>query len=244
MTGVAVGDRVVSSSPAGGGYATQAVVPSAAVIKLPEGFDFSVAAGLLVQGMTAYFMLRGANLAAGETVLATGAAGGVGSMAVQMARAQGAKVIGLASKAKHDHVMQNGAFAAVDYTGPGWSKQVLDLTAGEGIDVYLDAERKFGGEAYETLARKARWVVYGIQTDKPSALPLDKQWDYIFRNVSLRGYTIDTDFGNVPTGMRQAIEWVQRGELKVAVTHPLSTSYFPAQNSSVEVTRDRLKATQ
>jgi NADPH:quinone reductase len=216
--GFAVGDLVVSLSPGGGGYASEVAVPAMMAHKLPTGFDPGTAAGLFVQGMTAYFMLKAASLKSGETVLVSAAAGGVGSMAVQMATLLGAKVIGLSSKSKHDDVMANGAIAAIDYREAGWSKKVIELTDGKGVDVYLDAEGNLGGEAFDALGRKSRWIVYGILNEATVPFPLERQWEFIFKNVSLRGYTIDTDFDKFGPAIQEAVRWVEDGKLQVKVT--------------------------
>lgn len=221
--GFAVGDLVVALSPGGGAYASEVTVPATMTHKLPTGFDPGTAAGLFVQGMTAYFMLKAAALRSGETVLVSAAAGGVGSMAVQMAKLLGAEVIGLSSKSKHDEVNANGAFAAIDYRETGWSKDVLERTDGKGVDVYLDAGGNLGGEAFDALGRKSRWIVYGILNEATASFPHERQWEFIFKNVSLRRYTIDTDFDKFGPALQKAIKWVQDGELRVDVrTFPLS----------------------
>jgi NADPH2:quinone reductase len=119
-----------------GGYAERLVVPRGALVRKPEGLSWEQAAGLLLAGATAMHALAATGVRDGETVLVHAAAGGVGSMAVQLARARGARVIGTASPASHDYVAELGA-QPVAY-GPGLAERVRAL-APDGIDAAIDA---------------------------------------------------------------------------------------------------------
>nr|MBA2340137.1 zinc-binding dehydrogenase [Pyrinomonadaceae bacterium] len=117
-----IGQRVIATLQ-GGGYAEYATAKSAQVIPLPDDLDFGKATALLVQGLTALGLLK--SLRAGQTVLIHAAAGGVGSLLVQLAKLKGARVIGTASTAeKLDIVKSLGADAGINYTRADWTEQV------------------------------------------------------------------------------------------------------------------------
>jgi len=137
--GLALGQRVIVRMRTGG-YAEEAVVPASQVVPMPEAFSFAEAATFLVAHGTAYHGLvsRG-GLAAGDTLLVLGAAGGVGLAAVQVAKTIGARVLAAASSAtKLQTALSNGAHEAIDYSKEPVEAAVKRLTAGEGVDVVLD----------------------------------------------------------------------------------------------------------
>jgi NADPH2:quinone reductase len=123
----------------GGGYASQVVVPASAAIPVPNGIAPSLAAALLVQGLTAFVTLDIGKVRPGSSVLVSAAAGGVGALAVQIAKLQGATVIGLASRAKHDFVRKNGADHVFDYRSCGWAASVRGVLGDRGVDLFLDS---------------------------------------------------------------------------------------------------------
>ncbi len=215
VDGFHIGDRVMGL-PRRGGYASHAILEAPTVVKLPPELDFAPATALLIQGLTAYFLLETAPLNAGDTVLIPSAAGGVGSLALQIARIRGAgKIIGLASPSKHDLVRELGA-EPVDYTQPGWSQAVMEATGGKGVDVFLDSQGDLSGEGTKTFAEKARWMLFGSQAGGGGALDVEA---LIFRNVSLRGYTLYGDMAAVPRALPEILNWVSSGQLKVRSDH-------------------------
>jgi NADPH2:quinone reductase len=134
------GDRVYASLfPAGGGFAELAVASVEGLAPMPDGLSFEEAAALVIGGGTACEGLidRG-RVQAGQTVLVTAAAGGVGSAAVQIVAALSARPLGVASPANHDYVKGLGASDVFDYHGPGWVDQVLAAVPG-GVDLLFDA---------------------------------------------------------------------------------------------------------
>jgi NADPH2:quinone reductase len=131
---VRVGDAVIAY-PAPGAYATEVVTKAANVLPKPTELSFEQAGGLLLTGITAYQTLHVANVVAGETVLVHGAAGGVGSMVVQLAVAAGAHVIGTASEPSHAYLRELGA-GPVSY-GSGLAERIRPL-APHGVDVAID----------------------------------------------------------------------------------------------------------
>jgi NADPH:quinone reductase len=137
--GIRPGERVYGSLfPAGGGFAELALASAERLALMPEGVSFEAAAGLVIGGGTAHEGLvdRG-RLQAGQTVLITAAAGGVGSAAVQIAAGLGARPLGVASPAHHDYLRGLGASEVFDYHAPDWVQQVLAAVPG-GVDLLLD----------------------------------------------------------------------------------------------------------
>lgn len=131
---VRVGDEVVAFRVAGG-YADRVVAPAADVFAKPSTLSFAEASGLLLVGTTAAHLLHATGVAVGETVVVHGAAGAVGSAAVQLLVERGARVIGTASPARHDALRALGA-EPVSY-GTGLAGRVREL-APDGVDVALD----------------------------------------------------------------------------------------------------------
>lgn len=151
-----------------GGYAEYAVSRSRWTYLLPDSVSMYDGAACLVQGSTAWLLLKAcARLQHGESVLVHSAAGGVGTLALQLARELGAgRVLATASTgAKLDLATSLGADAAIDYTRAGWAEEVLAATGGDGVDVVLDAVGGLIGEDGLTcLADEGRIVVYGVSS--------------------------------------------------------------------------------
>jgi NADPH:quinone reductase len=127
----------------GGGFAEYSLVSADKTAEKPAHASFDEAAGLVVGAGTAYEgLVDRARLKAGESVLITSAAGGVGSAAVQIAAAIGARVLGVASPIHHDYVRGLGANATFDYHDADWVEQIRALIP-DGVDVLFD---DFGGE--------------------------------------------------------------------------------------------------
>lgn len=169
------GRRVVALTLSGGGYAEQALAHPSTVFPLPDDVPDDVALALVLQGTTAWHLLRScAHLSPGESVVVHSAAGGVGSLAVQLARQWGAgRIIATASSAdKRDLALGLGADVAVDVSGASTSDEVRDLlteaAGGAGVDVVLEMT---GGIVFDgSLAALAPWgrlVVYGMASRTP-----------------------------------------------------------------------------
>jgi NADPH2:quinone reductase len=137
--GVQPGQRVYASLfPAGGGFAGLALASAERLAPMPGRASFAEAAALVIGGGTAYEGLAGrGRLQAGETVLITAAAGGVGSAAVQIAAALGARPLAVASPGNHDYLRGLGAREVFDYHAADWAQQVRAAVPG-GVDLLLD----------------------------------------------------------------------------------------------------------
>lgn len=148
-----------------GGYAQKVAVHEAALIPIPDGVDDDQAAALPLQGLTAMALVqRCARIEPGETIVIEAAAGGTGSLSVQLAKRAGAKVIGLASsEEKRALVERLGADATVDSRAGDLKEAILEANGGEKIDAVLHMS---GGDAFDaelsTLAPMGRMVVFGI----------------------------------------------------------------------------------
>jgi len=158
------GRRVVALLGSGG-YAEKVAVPQAQLIELPEGVDYDQAAGGLLQGLTAMALVhRCARIEAGETIVIEAAAGGTGTLAVQVAKRAGGKVIGLASSEEKRELVRNlGADAAVDSRAEDLGEAIREANDGKRVDAVLHMS---GGEAFDAemgvLAPLGRMVVFGI----------------------------------------------------------------------------------
>ena len=225
VQGFSGGERVMGMLGDMGGYSSQAALPAETAIRLPDTLDFAPATALLVQGLTAYFLLEAGGLKGGQTgqtVLIPGAAGGVGSLAVQIAKLKGAgKVIGLASPAKHDLVRSLGADVALDYTQSGWSQTALAETGGKGVDIFLDSQGDPATEAFDALAEKAHWLIFGSQSGSGNALSPERIWGLVGKNATLRGYNLFGNLAEFGRGLGDLIDWATSGKLT------LSAQRFP-----------------
>ena len=159
-----------------GGYAERAVVPDRLSFEIPDAVSEAQALALLVQGVTAWHLLRtSARLVEGESVVVHAAAGGVGSLAVQLARSWGAgRVIATASsEAKRSLALELGADVALDSTSEGLTDQLREANGGKGVDIVLEMT---GGPVFDdslaALARFGRMVAYGMAS-RTAPTPVD-----------------------------------------------------------------------
>ncbi|MFI0453268.1 zinc-binding dehydrogenase [Actinomadura sp. 6N118] len=167
-----LGRRVLAGTGETGGFAERAVAEVGELIPVPEGLDLPEAAALHTDGSTALGLIEGARVRSGEWVLVEAAAGGVGSMLVQLARVSGAKVVGAARGArKLELVHELGAEAVIDYSVPDWAEQVLKATDGAGPDVVFDGVGgQIGRAAFEVTARNGRFSVHGASSGQPTVI--------------------------------------------------------------------------
>jgi NADPH:quinone reductase len=157
--------RRVAALLGSGGYAEKAVVPESLLIPIPDEVDDDQAAAMLLQGLTALALVkRCARIEPGETIVIEAAAGGTGTLAVQIAKRAGAKVIGLASSAeKRGLVEELGADACVDSRAEDLGAAIREANGGDRVDAVLHMS---GGAAFEAemsvLAPLGRMIVFGI----------------------------------------------------------------------------------
>jgi len=222
-----VGQRVVATSQSGGGLAEYVVAPAANLMLCPEGLAPPQGAALLVQGLTSVMMIdNAARVEAGETVVIHAAAGGVGTLVVQIARAKGAQVIGTASSNEKCRLIEELGAVAINYKETDWVKQVLALTNGKGAEVIFES---VGGEVLarsyrEALADFGRLIIYGVASG--DVVKFDN-YEILASNKSLIGFWLGPHQVNhharVAAAKQRLIEMVQGGEIRLIVgeTFPL-----------------------
>jgi NADPH:quinone reductase-like Zn-dependent oxidoreductase len=154
VTGFAVGDEVIGFTDNRASHAELVVVEAANLIPRPAGVSWEVAGSLYVAGATAWAMVHAVSVSTGDTVVVSGAAGGVGSIAVQLARNAGATVIGLASEPNHPWLTSHGVIP-VSY-GEGVADRIRAASGGR-VDAFLDTQ----GGGYVELA-----LELGVRPDR------------------------------------------------------------------------------
>ncbi|MGW0435085.1 zinc-binding dehydrogenase [Micromonospora sp. NPDC003197] len=181
-----VGTTVVTTTGGEGGYAELALARVEDTVPVPAGLALRDATALLADGRTALWLHRRAQVQPGEWVLVEAAGGGVGSLLVQLMVDSGARVIGAAGgPGKSELVASLGAVGYVDYSTPGWSGQVVEITGCAGLDLVLDG---VGGdvvvEAVTALRDGGRVLNYGMASGLWSALEAP---DLAARSITIVG---------------------------------------------------------
>ena len=175
-----------------GGYAEYATIDARFAVPIPSELSFEDATALMVQGLTALHLTRRA-APAGKTVLVNAAAGGVGSLLVQLARRAGASRVlaGVGSAAKAELALSLGADAAVDYTRGSWIEEVRAESAGAGPDlIYESAGGDVMPASLRALAPLGEIVVYGALNIQEFSLGVPELLGLIFRNQSVTGFAL------------------------------------------------------
>jgi NADPH:quinone reductase len=196
-SGFAAGQRVTGLSMLGA-WAERVALPPASVLPTPDGIDDGAAVCLLGNYYTMYFALvRRAALLAGETVLVLGSAGGVGTAAIQIAKALGARVIAMVHRpGAVEFVESLGADVVLPLTD-GWAQAVREHTDGRGVDVVVDP---VGGEAFDdairVLATEGRLLVLGFASG--GGIPTVKVNRLLLRNVSVVGVGLGEFINRAP----------------------------------------------
>ena len=221
------GERVVAMTGTGG-YAEYATAPAALTFPIPEGVDDATAVALLIQGLTAWHLYRtSAQLRPGASVVVHAAAGGVGSLAVQLGKPLGAgRVIATAStEDKRALALELGADVAVDASPAGMKERLEEANEGRKVDVVFEMA---GGEVFDqslgALAPFGRIVTYGIASREPNQVSTGS---LMRRSRAVVGFWLMHCIGRpemVDDALADLFERVRRGELRVHVgaTYPLS----------------------
>jgi NADPH:quinone reductase len=215
-----------------GGFATHACVNAALVMPLPAGFAFDDAAAfVLTYGTTHHALLDRAQLKAGETVLVLGAAGGVGTAAIQIAKAVGARVIAAASSDdKCALCRQLGADASINYASQNLREELKRLTDGKGPDVVYDP---VGGDlaepAFRSIGWRGRYLVIGFAAGGIPALP----WNLaLLKGASIVGVFWGDFAKREPKANARALtelaQWYARGLVKPVIDRRLPMTELPA----------------
>ncbi|MEH0165903.1 NADPH:quinone oxidoreductase family protein [Roseateles microcysteis] len=231
VKGFKPGDAVAAFAGTGG-FATHACIPAALAMPLPDGFAFEDAAAFICTYATSHHALMDrAALQAGETVLVLGAAGGVGTAAIQIAKAAGAKVIAAASSdEKCQRCLELGADAAINYASSKLRDELKVLTEGRGPDVIYDP---VGGDlaeqAFRSIAWRGRYLVVGFAQGQIPALPLNLA---LLKGASLVGVFWGEFAKREPRRnaamLGELAGWYARGLIKPVLDRVLPMEELPA----------------
>lgn len=227
VQGIEKGMRVVALIEAGG-YAEYAVVHAKALIPIPDGMSFAEAAALPVQGQSAYHILKTmGQLQEGETVLVHAASGGVGLLAVQLAKIFGAgKVLATASTPEKLQLAEKmGADKLINYSEATWDQEVQQYTNGTGVDVALEM---VGGSIFhqtrKCLADFGRLVIYGVASGEQAKF---HPASLMARNQAVVGFFLPQIMKRPDlfrNSFKEILTYVQQGKLKLTIggTYPLA----------------------
>jgi NADPH2:quinone reductase len=225
-----VGDAVAAFSGTGG-FATHACVPAAVVMPLPAGFAFDDAAAfVLTYGTTHHALVDRAALKAGETLLVLGAAGGVGTAAIQIGKAVGARVIAAASSDEKCALCRElGADETINYTSANIRDELKRLTGGKGPDVVYDP---VGGDlaepVFRSIAWRGRYLVVGFAQGSIPSLPLNLA---LLKGASIVGVFWGEFARREPQANARALgelaQWYARGKVKPVIDQRLPMTALP-----------------
>jgi NADPH2:quinone reductase len=170
VSGATPDGRRVAAILAGGGYAEKVSVPERWLVPVPDEVDDDRAAAILLQGLTAYALVNFcARLREGEAVVVEAAAGGTGSLSVQLAKRAGARVIALASSEEKRALAERlGADASVDSRSDGLREAILEANGGERVDAVLHMSGDAFRDELRALAPFGRMVVFGNASQTPN----------------------------------------------------------------------------
>lgn len=237
VTGLAVGDRVAYAGGPLGAYATERVIPADRLVKLPESIDFSTAAAMMLQGLTAYYLLfRTFKPQAGQTVLLHGAAGGVGLIMCQWARHLGVNVIGVVSSAEKAALAKANGAAHTIIGHANLVAEVKKLTAGAMVPVVYDGTGKDTFMAsLDCLAPLGLMVSYGSAS---GAVPpfdistLATKGSLFLTRPTLASYT--TTRADLTAGANALFDAVASGAVKIQVNQNFKLQDAAAAHIALE----------
>ena len=231
VTHLKVGQHVACLSGTGG-FATHTIAPAALCMPLPEGFPFVDAAAFIMIYATSHHALADrAQLKAGETVLVLGAAGGVGTSAIQIAKALGARVIAAASSDEKCELCRSiGADATINYSTQDLRETIKLLTGGKGPDVIYDP---VGGDlaepAFRSIAWRGRYLVVGFAAGSIPALPLNLT---LLKGASIVGVFWGAFAKNEPkanaSAMAELAQWYAQGKIKPVIDRTMPMAELKA----------------
>jgi NADPH2:quinone reductase len=240
------GERVVAMV-GDGGYAEVAVAPEQLVVPIPDGLDDGTALAMLIQGTTAWHLYRTAGrVQEGESVVVIAAAGGTGSLIVQLGAPMGAgRVIATASSEdKRAMALELGADAAVDADPEGLADRIVEANGGERVDVVFEMA---GGRVFEeclkALAPFGRLVTYGIASQEQNEV---RSGALMRRSHAVVGFWLNHVLSKNPEGFAEALQDLfaraARGDLRVVVgeTYPLSEARRAQEDLAGRRTRGKL----
>ena len=226
------GSRVLAVSRFGGSYAEELVVDAHIVVPLPDKVDFVTAAAFPVAYGTSHFALthRGA-LRAGEWLVVTGAAGGVGLTAVEIGKQLGARVIAVAGGAEKCALAREyGADATIDHRQEKIGERIKELTGGTGADVVYDP---VGGDVFDACMHAVNWearlLIIGFAGGRIQAVPANH---VLVKNVSVIGVVWGAqsvrDPDMIAAQLKMLLGWCAEGRLRPHISETFPLSEAPA----------------
>ena len=218
-----VGSRVLAMLPSGGGYSTHVTVAAHHCVSLPPSIDSKAASALFVQGTTAYLLLHHVVTdIAGKTILVHAAAGGVGSLLVQLAKLFGARVVATASSKRKLQVAKTlGADLTVDYLEADWPEKLIEANGGGKVDYVLEM---VGGDVYrrsfDCLKAGGTLVVYGAVSGEPGFVPSERLVDESHNLLSFNlAHFIEHRTGQWQASLKAMIGLLAEHKITVEVSH-------------------------
>jgi NADPH2:quinone reductase len=235
VTQLKVGQAVACLSGTGG-FGTHTIAPAALCMPLPQGFPFvDAAAFIMIYATSWHALIDRAQLKAGETVLVLGAAGGVGTAAIQIAKAAGAKVIAAASSAEKCALCKSiGADATIDYSqhapGPALREAIKTATEGKGPDVIYDpVGGDFAEPAFRSIAWRGRYLVVGFAAGPIPSLPLNLA---LLKGASIVGVFWGDFARREPKAnaamMGELAQWYAQGKVKPVIDRTMPMAELKA----------------
>jgi len=244
VTRFKVGDKVVTTGTSGA-FCERVAAPEFAVFPMPESLSFEQAAGVCITYFTSYYALKQrAQLKPGETLLVLGAAGGVGTTAVELGKLMGAKVIAAASSDEKLAVCKAlGADELVNYSTTSLKDAIKSLTGGRGVDVVYDpVGGDFAEPALRSMAWNGRYLVIGFASGPIPSIPLNLT---LLKGCSIVGVFWGRFTGEEPEqnlqNIRELWELFAEGKLKPVVTDLFALEQFEAAYNCMVERRARGK---
>ena len=231
VTHLKVGQPVACLSGTGG-FATHTLAPAALCMPLPAGFPMvDAAAFIMIYATSHHALVDRAQLKAGETVLILGAAGGVGTSAIQIAKACGARVIAAASSDDKCALCTSiGADATINYTSSNLREAVKTLTAGKGPDVIYDpVGGDYSEQAFRSIGWRGRYLVVGFAAGPIPSLPLNLA---LLKGASIVGVFWGDFSKREPKAnaamMAELAQWYGQGKIKPVIDRTMPMAELKA----------------
>ncbi|MES1180085.1 MAG: quinone oxidoreductase, partial [Hyphomicrobium sp.] len=233
-----VGDRAAYAGEVGG-YAEVRLIPAGRLVKLPDGIAYDAAAAMMMRGMTTRYLLRETyRVDVSTTMLFHAAAGGVGLIACQWARALGATIIGtVGSEEKAELAKAKGCTYVINTRREDFVARVRELTQGRGCDVVYDSVGKdtFRG-SLDCLRPKGLWVSFGNSSGAVPPFPLTALKGSLFATrPSILAYTATTQ--DLEQNAAELFEMVLSGKIEISINHRYPLADAAAAHRDLEARR-------